>query len=344
MKDIIFIGAIGIGLPAMNGETYKNQLLVDALRSRVENLRIVDTNNWRKKPWVLLRLFFYLLTKPNSYFIISACNGSVQQTLSIIRKMHLKRHLYYWVIGGSIAEQLKTGVRPIEPFKQVELFLVEGDSMRTTFHECGFDNTITVPNFKSISFTPEKPSNFRSITKFVFLSRILPAKGCELIFEAINRLRNKGICNFKVSFFGPVAEEYRSIFESRISAFDNTDYAGFLDLKEFAGYKKLAEYDVMLFPTYWDGEGFPGIIIDSYIASIPIIASDWNMNKDVVEEAKTGWIIPVKDVDALSEKMEYVINNPGKVKEMAEYCRKKAQTYDINNVITDDLLNKINLI
>lgn len=344
MKKLFLIGALGIGKPATNGETYKNQLLASALRTHISTLQVIDTDNWRKRPWVLVVLFFSLLFNPKACFVLSACNGSVQQTLSIISKLRLKRQIYYWVIGGSIAMQIKSGERPADLFRLVDLFLVEGNSMQAMLKECGFDNVITVPNFKPITYLPNKKIKDDSHIKFVFLSRILPDKGCDLILDATQSLLDKGISNFSVSFFGPIESGYSTTFEKRVALLNNVDYNGFLNLKENKGYDKLAKYDAMLFPSYWDGEGFPGIIIDSYIASVPIIASDWNMNKDVVDVDKTGWLIPAKDVVALASKMEYVISNPSVINEMASYCKQKALTYDINNVVSIDLLKNINLI
>ena len=30
----------------------------------------------------------------------------------------------------------------------------------------------------------------------------------------------------------------------------------------------------MLFPTYWHGEGFPGIVIDAFVAGLLVVATD----------------------------------------------------------------------
>mgnify|MGYP002239410386 CR=1 FL=1 len=68
-------------------------------------------------------------------------------------------------------------------------------------------------------------------------------------------------------------------------------------MKEETGYRTLCRYDIMLFPTYWYGEGFPGIVMDAYIAGLPLIASDWNINTEVITE-KTGIIIPPKDEES----------------------------------------------
>lgn len=57
----------------------------------------------------------------------------------------------------------------------------------------------------------------------------------------------------------------------------------------------------MLFPTYYHGEGFPGNVIDAYNSGLPVIATDWLYNKEVVLDGKTGLLVPVKDPSALSD-------------------------------------------
>ena len=66
--------------------------------------------------------------------------------------------------------------------------------------------------------------------------------------------------------------------------------------KDFVEYKGVANYNqtvdvlknyfALLFPTYFHGEGFAGCIIDAFFAGIPIIATDWLYNKDIVKDKK----------------------------------------------------------
>jgi len=77
----------------------------------------------------------------------------------------------------------------------------------------------------------------------------------------------------------------------------------------------------MLFPTFWVGEGFPGIIIDAYIAGLPIIASDWNLNGEIIDEKETGFIIKKKDSIQLKDKMKYFIKNPEEIIRIGNNCK-----------------------
>jgi glycosyltransferase involved in cell wall biosynthesis len=54
-------------------------------------------------------------------------------------------------------------------------------------------------------------------------------------------------------------------------------------------WKVLPQYDVMLFPTYYAGEAFPGVFVDAFVAGIPVIASDWQDNPELIRhEDRTG--------------------------------------------------------
>lgn len=44
----------------------------------------------------------------------------------------------------------------------------------------------------------------------------------------------------------------------------------------------------MVIPTYYQGEGFPGTILDSYIFGVPVIVSKCKYNSEMIKEGKTG--------------------------------------------------------
>ena len=47
----------------------------------------------------------------------------------------------------------------------------------------------------------------------------------------------------------------------------------------------LKKYFALLFPTYFHGEGFAGCLIDAFFAGIPVIATDWLYNKDIINNS-----------------------------------------------------------
>ncbi len=109
------------------------------------------------------------------------------------------------------------------------------------------------------------------------------------------------------------------------------------------GYDLLSTYDMMLFPTYWRGEGFPGVVLDANIAGVPIIASDWNLNTEVIENNQTGIIIPTHDPEALFEAMKKVIAGEIDLYAMKNICVEHVQQYDFRNVLSEELMKRLHL-
>ena len=211
--------------------------------------------------------------------------------------------------------------------------------------ECGVKGVKQVSNFKPINYYPEKQTQNNKPFKFVFLSRIMPEKGCDYILEAVKQLNVQGLENaFVVDFYGKVDEKYKDIFERKINSIENANYQGFLDLNTHQGYDKLGEYNMMLFPTYWKGEGFAGIFIDAFIAGLPIIATEWAHNKTFLEENKTAVFIPTHNIVALEKTMKACIDGKYDITSMSKAAQQEAEKYNISNVITKDLLKEIGVI
>ena len=69
-------------------------------------------------------------------------------------------------------------------------------------------------------------------------------------------------------------------------------------------YDTLLQYDLMLFPTFYPGEGLPGTIIDSYISRLPILASDWKYNGELIVDGESGILHQAEDVNDLFDKIK----------------------------------------
>ena len=154
----------------------------------------------------------------------------------------------------------------------------------------------------------------------------------------------KRMTGFSVDFYGPFENTYKEEFVKAIEVVENVSYKGFLNLNDTKNYNVLAKYDVMLFSTYWHGEGFPGIIIDALIAGLPVIATDWSMNKELIKDGENGWIIPPHNSEALANAMEKVLEDRASLKKMAKACQDRASLYDNNYVIDNKLLMQLGLL
>lgn len=340
-NTIIFIGPMGGGGIPTNGASVKNYYIVKKLRECAVDLILVDTERWKKEPLVLLKLLYVIIFNPKAKYILSLNSMSAYRVLSFFNFLPTKRCVYYWTIGGSVANWILDGKVSAKVYKVVYKFLVEGTSMVESLRKCGFNNAICVPNFKNIEFIPQKQNRNKKV-RFLFLSRINPLKGCDYIINCAKKLNIQFSSDFEIDFYGEIASNY-SDFITKIDALPNVNYKGFIDLRKSENYNLLAQYDVMLFPTYWPGEGFPGILIDAFIAGLPVIASDWHLNRDIISNGKTGFLVRANDEEDLYRMMSKCIENPAIARSMSENCQREAKKYDTNAVVTYRLFKDINL-
>lgn len=344
MKEAIIVGWINKGKAADCGETMKNQLIIDKLEKMGTHCYIVDFKGWRKRPWVFLQLAWYMIVHKSATLILSTSAQNIYPLIKMMKKIKWKQNTVHWVIGGNLGEKIQEGIYDSEVMGYVDHTLVESNMMLEQLEREGITNVKEVPNFKPISYIPQIKKTFDANHKFrfVFLSRIMPEKGCDYIIEAVKLLNTNGYANkFIVDFYGKIADEYEENFLHSLESLNNANYCGFLNLRENEGYDRLAQYDIFLFPTYWKGEGFAGVFIDAFICGLPLIVTDWAHNRSFVQEGKTGMFIPVHNVIALYEKMKECIDGNYNIQEMAKLCQKEASHYDVDNVITKELLEEI---
>ena len=344
-NKIVFIGPMAKGRGLVGGDVVKNFYIVKHLSSYCPSLKVIDTNQLRKSKLEIVKSIFYVLRNLRSSFIISTAPPGAYTILRLFRFLPIK-NIIYWVIGGSFANHIRNKKYPAKLYKKLSFIIVEGKSMQNILEQYDFKNVLTLPNFKKIEYIPVKKWERKEaqVCKFVFLSRISPLKGCDEIIEAAKLLNKRGLENkYTIDFYGKVDADYQSSFEGSLKDFPHVNHKGFIDLRVKENYDELAGYDVMLFPTFLPGEGFAGILIDGFIAGLPIIATKWNLNADIVEDGKTGTIVPVHQVEALADAMEFYIKNPHMIVERGKNAQSMAMKYDMNELLTPSFFKSINL-
>lgn len=343
-RKAIILGWINQGNTPQCGETVKNQHIVSQLHKAGIKTIQLDFYRWKKRPWVLLKTLSSLLFNPKTPLILSSAPKNIYPLIKLHKFIKSKRNIIHWVIGGNLHVLLDDGTFKASFLNSVKTTIVENPSMLHSLKSQGVDNAIHLPNFKPIDYIPAIPQKNEKI-KFVFLSRIKPEKGIDLLIEAIDILNAEGLQDkYQVDLYGRIDEDYKTKFLNATSSRENVNYLGFLNLSTSDGYDKLAQYDAMLFPTHWISEGFAGIFIDAFISGLPVIATDWAHNANIITHGKTGLIFPPKSAHSIAEVMRDCINGKIDLYQMRANCQNEAMKYDIDNVVTPDLLKKIGLL
>ena len=343
-NKLYLIGGIHLNHKPTCGETMKNQLFLKRFGELFEKVVPIDTYEWQKHPWCLAQILNALLFHPKAKFIISA-SGASRYLINFVYKTRLKRDVYFWAVGGDLPSAVRKGKYNVDALNNLVYLPVQGHSMVKELNELGVKNAVYVPNSKPITYHPNlTPHPQNAPYRFIFLSRIHPEKGIKKILQASDMLDTMGFKDrYFVDFYGKKDPDYSAEFDSIVNQKPYLNYKGYLDLTTDDGYGVMSSYDVMLFPTYWHGEGFPGVVLDANIAGLPIIATDWNLNKEVIDEDKTGVIIPVNDAAALADAMRRFMDGSLDLYQMRQDCVDHVQQYDFRNVLSEGLMKRLKL-
>lgn len=237
----------------------------------------------------------------------------------------MKRKIFHFVIGGDLAVQTARHKAWKKYLNSFEKNYVEIKRMCTDLEKCGVKNSQLIPNFKNLNKKENRAIMHQPFSVCTF-SRICREKGIEDAIDAVKKVNADGIIRYKLTIFGNVEDDYKEKFGKLQKEFPNyITYGGVIPYD--SSVDTLCDFFLLLFPTYHQNEGLPGTLIDAAFASLPVIASDWKYNRDIIENYKNGRLFPVHDVEALSAILMHYSKRPEEIYAMHDNCKNKAEEY-----------------
>lgn len=226
-------------------------------------------------------------------------------------------------------------------YQRSDAILVLAHKFKDVLIDLGFNSSkISITRTMYIkSDIQRKKNNASESLKFIFIGRLSLQKGIIDIIDAVKLAFDKGI-KINVDLYGHFAnEDIKSTAKSKIETYNIGNQ---IKINDFISgtdkYKKLAEADVFLFPTY--NEGCPNSIIEALASGLFVISTPVGAIDEMVENNKNGIIIPIKSPKLLAEKIEWCITNINRVKEIGE----SNATYASFNFEQNIILTQINKI
>jgi len=127
---------------------------------------------------------------------------------------------------------------------------------------------------------------------------------------------------------GEKNEEYLEFINK--NKLTNVIILGFKDKSEVFEYYKAS--DLFVLPTREDVWGL--VINEAMACGLPVITTDRCIaGLELVKDDENGYIVPIEDVEQLSEKISYVLGNDDLCEKMQINNIKKISKYTINNVV-----------
>lgn len=319
-----------------NGQQIRTQTICNALKISEGdvNVKIYNYSHSKKKPLKSVIKFLKFCWDVDVVLLILAHNAVrffVPMSVTLRKFFGIK--VFYNVIGGWLPELLVKHKVLLYYVRKLDGVFVQTATLQKQLHELRINKVTIFPNFKYIRIFKPSEINLHAEKpyKLCFMSRIAEEKGVSEMIVAIEEINAEQV-KYHLDIYGSVDESYKLEFESLIqSAPDYIRYMGVSD------YKKTSEifknYFLHIFPTKSKTEGFPGSILDSFCAGVPVLAAKWNSFSDVIEEGFNGIGFQFGDYDDFKNTLEILYTNPQVVYDMKLNCLDTANKYRPDVVI-----------
>ncbi|MGF1680929.1 glycosyltransferase family 4 protein [Photobacterium minamisatsumaniensis] len=191
------------------------------------------------------------------------------------------------------------------------------------------------------SVEPTKRSEFNLTDNDVIAvcaAHVRPSKGISVLVEATHHIENP---NFHLLLIG-------SGFEPHFDEIKNSPMA---DRIHFVGHRKdvpsiMAMADFQVQPSV-SGEGLPRTIIEAMANGTTSVVTTTGGSPELVDDGKTGFIVPTRNAQALADAMKKLIGNKALIAEFSQAAQQKlvnefnaAQTVRKHIQFFNSLLNR----
>ena len=170
----------------------------------------------------------------------------------------------------------------------------------------------------------------------IFASRLLKEKG---IYEFVSagRIVKKIHPDAKIIIAGNIdPRNPSSISNKELATWEKEGLIEFLGDREDIP-ELLCLSNIVCLPSYY-GEGLPKILQEASAAGRAIITTDHPGCRDAIEVNKSGFAIPIKNVNLLAEKIVHLLENPEKRLAFGNLGRKIAKSkFDIRIIVEQHL-------
>jgi glycosyltransferase involved in cell wall biosynthesis len=160
------------------------------------------------------------------------------------------------------------------------------------------------------------------VPRLLYVGRFASQKNLDLLVDVCGRLAARGT-PFELTMVGtgPEAERVRGSIE-RVGLSRWISLVGPVSRDRIG--KVFAEADVVVLTSHY--EGYPRVFMEAAAAALPIVATAVSGADEGVLDGVTGYIVPVGDAEAFTERLVQILSDPLLRGRMGEAARRHVRT------------------
>lgn len=322
--------------PPLGGATVLLKSLVDSLGKRDDiEIVVVSTSSKAGQSFVrvrrVLRIFYNVIRNLRKFDVISIhlsttglpLVGSVVSGLTRLWKQPLIIHKF----GGNDYHDYRHVSRWLTKWalRNADVYLAETKLLVDLAHKDGLCHVKWFPNSRPMEGISEIVFRNSTCRKFVFISQVCIDKGVREIIDAAERFDN----DVTVDMYGPLCDGFT---EDTFSGLKRLNYRGVLEPEEVL--PTLANYDALLLPTFHSSEGYSGVVIEAFLAGLPVICTRWRSLPEIADDSCAILIEPHSS-DELYEAMKMLVDDDQLWSRLCEGALAKRELFNIEKRVDE---------
>jgi len=351
--DTLEVGGAELSLLALTQRLRRIEPVVchlykgDTIRARFESagVRVVSLN--LAGPYNLMRAYWQfrnLCIKEKPDAIVSTLYRSdlVARTVGYpLRIMQIGS----WV-SDSYSESKKSTLAHFSRWKYALFFWLNLLTIRLSTAIISNSEAIKISNCKALRVPPDKvkviyrgrviqpelqkPPRYSpgDVVRFLSVGRLIRGKGLEELIRSFSELvMHQPEARLTIAGDGPLLGELKRIVTDR-NLENNVEFRGYV---EDVG-RLYASHHCLVFPSHL--EGLSGVLIESMLHHLPVLASDIPMNREIIDHGITGYLFSVGNEQALLQALQWFMENANSSYSLAGAAYLQAiERFDIEKVV-----------
>ncbi len=325
-----------------DGERRKSTTIYELLKDKYK----VTIVNFTKNKYLQMMKFIFCLifVKYDFVFMAKAPSGGNIMLRAMRLLKYPRNKIAFYTYGRGFQGDFEKKVK-YENINYAGTIVCEAESIKKEFINRGITTKIMVFPVVKHYFNIDVPSFEKKETLHgIFISRIVVEKGVLDLLKALEIVNNEKI-KFTATFSGGWADkESIGALELAVKEKKYIKYLGeTFSINNKEDYKFLASFDLHFFPTKFFHDCIPGSVVDSYIAGLPTISSEYACCREIMND-QVAFFYKFMSIDDLVIKLNYVYEHQEELYNKRINAKREAALYSDEYFITFfEQLLKINI-
>ncbi|HEX4629354.1 MAG TPA: glycosyltransferase family 4 protein, partial [Chthoniobacterales bacterium] len=217
---------------------------------------------------------------------------------------------------GAIQDSEEKLARKDSELALADVVIVPSTFSRNSLEQApGFKAQVKVVPYGLPTVNQAPDENHAGKLRVLFVGALSQAKGLKYLLEAAAKLERK----IELTLVG---KRVSSIIPTQ-AVLGKHRWIHSLPYTELL--REMSRHDVLVLPSLHEGFGL--VLGEAMAQGLVVIATAHSAAPDLIDDGVDGFIIPIRSSDAIVEKLELLLREPARLREMKQAARRKAEIH-----------------